>query len=108
MATGNRTTSRPCGACVMKVTEAADATHDLHFNAMDKLNQALSDLSGTVRALYAVDTHIDADEDGHETCRIALLRLLMADLGLVEDAERQAWGTVIGPGKGPAAIGGAA
>ena len=98
MANRNRTTSTPRRATAAKAIEAATVRKDAgrpHFNVMDDLNQALADLSGTVRALYAVDTHIDGDEDGHETCRIALLRLLMADLGLVEAAERQAWRVVV-------------
>jgi hypothetical protein len=65
-----------------------------YFNVMDHLNQALSDLRGTVQALYAVDTHINDSED-HEACRVVLSRLLMADLGLVEDAERKAWAEII-------------
>jgi hypothetical protein len=65
-----------------------------HFNVMDSLNQALTDLRGTVQALYAVDTHIDDRED-HEACRVVLSRLLMADLGLVEEAQRTAWRVVI-------------
>jgi hypothetical protein len=67
-----------------------------HFGVMDNLNQALADLSDTVQALHAVDTHIDGSED-NETCRVALSRLLMADLGLLKAAERQAWRVVVAP-----------
>ena len=90
MANGNRTTSTPRGASVAKVT----LQDRPHFNVMDSLNQALTDLRGTVQALYAIDTHIDDSED-HEACRIVLSRLLMTDMGLVEDAERRAWAEII-------------
>jgi hypothetical protein len=66
---------------------------------MDNLNQALSELRGTVQAFYAVDTHSDAEDA--ETCRAPLFRLLMADLGLLEAAERKAWAVVVA-GKGGA------
>jgi hypothetical protein len=88
MAKANRTTSTPRGA------SAANANLRPHFFVMDNLNQALEDLSSTVRALYAVDTHINDSED-NETCRSVLSRLLMADLGLVEAAERNAWRVVV-------------
>jgi hypothetical protein len=99
MAKGNRTTSTPRRATAAKATEAATARRP-YFNVMDSLNQALSDLRGTVQALYAVDTHINDSED-HEACRVVLSRLLMADLGLVEAAERRAWAVVV-TGKGGA------
>jgi hypothetical protein len=92
MAKGNRTTSKPRGASVAKVTLAA--ADRPHVAAMDSLNQALEELSSTVRALYLVDTHINDSED-HEACRTVLSRLLMADLGLLKDAERQAWRVVV-------------
>jgi hypothetical protein len=90
MANSNRTTSTPRGASVAKVT----LQDRPHFNVMDNLNQAPTDLRGTVQALYAVDTHINDRED-HEACRVVLSRLLMADLGLVEAAERNAWAAVV-------------
>ena len=96
MAKGNRTASTPLGASVAKGT----LQDRPHFAVMDHLNQALSDLRETVQALYAVDTHIDDRED-HEACRVVLSRLLMADLGLVEAAERKAWAVVVA-GKGGA------
>jgi hypothetical protein len=96
MAKGNRTTSTPRGASVAKVT----LQDRPHFNVMDHLNHALTDLRGTVQALFAVDTHINDRED-HEACRVVLSRLLMADLGLVEAAERKAWAVVVA-GKGGA------
>jgi hypothetical protein len=65
-----------------------------HFNVMDSLNQAITDLRATVQALYHVDTHIDDRED-NEACRNVLSRLLMTDMGLVEDAERRAWAEII-------------
>ena len=89
MANGNRTTSAPRGASVAKVT----LQDRPHFNVMDHLNQAITDLRGTVQAL-AVDTHI-SDREDNEACRTVLSRLLMADLGLVEDAERNAWAEII-------------
>jgi hypothetical protein len=61
------------------------------FTVKDGINQALTALAGTVRALHAVDLHIDEDEEGKETCRNALMRLLLADLGSLEEAERRAW-----------------
>jgi hypothetical protein len=91
MAKSNRTTSPARRATAAKATKAADRPH---FNVMDSLNQALADLRGTVQALYAVDTHINDRED-NETCRVVLSRLLMADLGLVEAAERKAWRVVV-------------
>jgi hypothetical protein len=90
MANSNRTTSKPRGASVAKVT----LQDRPHFAVMDSLNQALADLRGTVQALYAIDTHINDSED-HEACRVVLSRLLMADLGLLKDAERQAWRVVV-------------
>ena len=96
MAKGNRTTSTPCGATAAKATLQGRP----YFNVMDSLDRSLSDLRGTVQALYAVDTHIDDRED-HEACRVVLSRLLMADLGLVETAERKAWDVVVA-GKGGA------
>jgi hypothetical protein len=90
MANSNRTTSTPRGASVAKVT----LQDRPHFNVMDNLNQAITDLRGTVQALYHVDTHINDRED-NEACRVVLSRLLMADLGLVEDAERNAWAEII-------------
>jgi hypothetical protein len=90
MAKRNRTTSTP-----RRATAAKDTLQDRpHFNVMDNLNQAPTDLRGTVQALYAVDTHINDRED-HEACRVVLSRLLMADLGLVEAAERNAWAAVV-------------
>jgi hypothetical protein len=97
MATGNRTTSKPRDASAAKATTTASvakATDRPYFNVMDNLNRALTDLRGTMQALYAVDTHIDDRED-HEACRPALSRLLMADLGLVEEAQRTAWRVVV-------------
>jgi hypothetical protein len=93
MAKNNRTTSTPRRATAAKDTEAATSRRP-YFHVMDNLNQALSDLRGTVQALYAVDTHINDSED-HEACRVVLSRLLMADLGLVEAAERNAWAAVV-------------
>jgi hypothetical protein len=90
MATSNRTTSTPRGASVAKVT----LQDRPHFNVMDHLNQTISDLRATVQALYHIDTHINDRED-NEACRVVLSRLLMADLGLVEDAERNAWAEII-------------
>jgi hypothetical protein len=90
MANSNHTASKPHGASVAKAT----LEDRPHFNVMDSLNRALSDLSGTVRALYLVDTHIDDRED-NEAVRNVLSRLLMADLGLVETAERQARRVVV-------------
>jgi hypothetical protein len=91
MAKGNRTTtsSRATAAQATKADGRKQASR-LHFGVMDNLNQALADLSGTVHALYAVDTHITEGTEDNEACRSALSRLLMADLGLVEAAERQA------------------
>src|SRR4030081_2750222 len=101
MAKGNRTTSTARRATAAKATLAASTNPTRpHFNVMDSLNQALTDLRSTVQALYAVDTHIDDRED-NEACRVVLSRLLMADLGLVEDAERKAWAVVVA-GKGGA------
>jgi hypothetical protein len=65
-----------------------------HFNVMDHLNQAIADLRGTVQALYHIDTHINDRED-NDACRTVLSRLLMADMGMVEDAERAAWAAII-------------
>jgi hypothetical protein len=96
MAKGNRTTAKARPASVAKVT----LQDRPHFNVMDSLNQALTDLRSTVQALYLVDTHI-SDSEGHEACRVVLSRLLMADLGLVEAAERKAWAVVVA-GKGGA------
>jgi hypothetical protein len=93
MANRNRTTSTPRRASAAKATKAATVRRS-YFNVMDNLNQALSDLRGTVQTLYAVDTHINDSED-HEACRVVLSRLLMADLGLVEEAERNAWRVVV-------------
>ena len=100
MAKGNRTTSTPRRATAAKATAAVRP----HVTAMDKLNQAFTDLAGTVRALHAVDMDGPSDADDAEICRATLMRLVMADLGLVEAAERTAWRTIIGPGKGPDAI----
>jgi hypothetical protein len=97
MAKGKATTTRTCVASVSNATLAASvrkATDHPHFNVMDSLNQAIADLRATVQALYAIDTHIDDLED-HGACRVVLSRLLMADLGLVEDAERKAWAAII-------------
>ena len=58
------------------------------------LNQAIEDLARTIRALHTVDTHI-SDGNDNEGCRISLSRLLMADLGAVEAAERKAWAVVV-------------
>jgi hypothetical protein len=71
---------------------------------MDKLNQAISDMAGTVRALWAVDTHMigPSDAEDAETYREALMRLLLADLGLVEEAERPAWAAFAAARKGGA------
>ena len=102
MAKGKATTSRASDASVSKATTAASvakAPGRPYFAVMDNLNQALSELRGTVQALYAVDTHSDAEDA--ETCRAPLFRLLMADLGLLEDAERKAWAVVVA-GKGGA------
>jgi hypothetical protein len=65
-----------------------------HFNVMDHLNQTISDLRATVQALYHIDTHI-SDREDNEACRVVLSRLLMADMGMVEDAERRAWAEII-------------
>jgi hypothetical protein len=92
MAKGNRTTSTHGRATAAKATAAAAVRP--HFHAMDKLNQALEELASTVRALYAVDSHIDDTEDS-EACRVPLSRLPMADLALVEAAEREAWRIVV-------------
>ena len=103
MAKGKVTTSRACDASVASATTApsvARATDRPYFNVMDNLNRALFDLRSTVQALYAVDTNIDDRED-HDACRVVLSRLLMADLGLVETAERKAWAVVVA-GKGGA------
>ena len=102
MAKNNRTTSPPRRATAAKARKApsvAKATGRPYFAVMDNLNQALSELRGTVQALYAVDTHSDAEDA--ETCRAPLFRLLMADLGLLEAAERKAWAVVVA-GKGGA------
>jgi hypothetical protein len=90
MAKANRTTSTSRRASVAKVS----LQDRPHFAVMDGLNQALEELSSTVQALYLVDTHINDSED-HEACRTVLSRLLMADLGLLKDAERQAWRVVV-------------
>jgi hypothetical protein len=50
MANGNRTTSKPRGASVTKATMVASVRKNTgatrpHFLVMDKLNQALADLS---------------------------------------------------------------
>jgi hypothetical protein len=112
MAKGKATTAKPRAASVTKVTKAASAVanHSRRFDAMDKLNRALECLTGTARSLYAVDTHMIGpnDADDADTCRDTLMRLLLADLGMVNDAERQAWRTVIGPGKEPGTIEGGA
>jgi hypothetical protein len=97
MAADNRTISRPRGASVTKAMERTSVRKDAnrpHFVVMDNLNQALADLRGTVQALYAVDTHINDSED-NEAVRSVLSRLLMADMGMVEDAERKAWTAII-------------
>jgi hypothetical protein len=86
----NHTASKAPAASVAKIT----LQDRPHFNVMDHLNQSISDLRATVQALYAIDTHINDRED-HEACRVVLSRLLMADLGLVEDAERKAWAAVV-------------
>jgi hypothetical protein len=102
MAKANRTTSTPRRATAAKARKApsvAKAPGRPYFAVMDNLNQALSELRGTVQALYAVDTHSDAEDA--ETCRAPLFRLLMADLGLLEAAERKAWAVVVA-GKGGA------
>jgi hypothetical protein len=106
MAKGNRTTSRACDASVANAATApsvAKAIDRPYFDVMDNLNQALSDLRGTVQALHAVDTHMigPSDAEDAETCRAPLFRLLIADLGLVEAAERKAWAVVVA-GKGGA------
>jgi hypothetical protein len=62
---------------------------------MDKLNQALTDLSDTVQALHAVDTHIIEDIEDNRTCRTVLSRQLMADLATLKAAEREAWQSVV-------------
>jgi hypothetical protein len=90
MAKGKATTVKARPASVAKVTFQDRP----HFAVMDSLNRALEELSSTVQALYLVDTHINDSED-HEACRTVLSRLLMADLGLVEAAERQAWRVVV-------------
>lgn len=90
MAKGKATTSRACVASAAKAT----LQHRQHFNVMDSLNQAITDLRSTVQALYAIDTHIDDVED-NGACRVVLSRVLMADLALVEDAERKAWAEII-------------
>lgn len=106
MAKGKSTTSKPRGSTVTK----AGPVQSGRFGAMDKLNQALECLSGTARALYAVDTHMIGpnDADDAEGCRNTLMRLLLADLELVNDAERQAWRIVVGPGKESGTIEGGA
>ena len=43
-----------------------------HFEAMDKLNQALDELANTINAPYAVDTHIIENTEDDEICRNAL------------------------------------
>jgi hypothetical protein len=96
MASDNRTTSTPRGASVAKITFQDRP----YFNVMDHLNQSIAELRDTVQALYLVDTHINDRED-NEACRVVLSRLLMADLGLVEAAERKAWAEII-PRKGGA------
>ena len=96
MAKANRTTSTPRRATAAKARKAPGRPY---FAVMDNLNQALTELRGTVQALYAVDTHSDAEDA--ETCRAPLFRLLMADLGLLEAAERKAWAVVVA-GKGGA------
>jgi len=99
MAKANRTTSPPRRATAAKARKApsvAKATGRPYFAVMDNLNQALSELRGTVQAFYAVDTHSDAEDA--ETWRAPPL---MADLGLVEAAERKAWAVVVA-GKGGA------
>ena len=78
-----------------RATAAKDTLQDRpHFNVMDNLNLSTDLPRETVQALYAVDTHINDRED-HEACRVVLSRLLMADLGLVEEAERNAWAAVV-------------
>jgi hypothetical protein len=90
MAKGKATTSKAPPASVAKIT----LQDRPHFNVMDHLNQTISDLRATVQALYHIDTHINDRED-NEACRTVLSRLLMADMGMVEDAERQAWAAVV-------------
>jgi hypothetical protein len=90
MAKGNRTTAKPRAASVAKIT----LQDRPHFNVMDHLNQTISDLRETVQALYHIDTHINDRED-NEACRVVLSRLLMADMAMVEDAERKAWRVVV-------------
>jgi hypothetical protein len=65
-----------------------------HFEVMDSLNRALFDLKSTIRALYHVDGHVN-DYAERKVCREILSQLLMADLGLVEAAEREAWRVVV-------------
>jgi hypothetical protein len=106
MAKGNRTTAKPHAASAAKATTApsvAKAADRPYFNVMDNLNQALTELRSTVQALHAVDTHMIGPSDAAdaETCRAPLFRLLLADLGLVETAERKAWAVVVA-GKGGA------
>ena len=74
----------------------AKATDRPYFSVMDSLNQAITALRGTVQALYHVDTHIDDCED-NEAVRTVLSRLLMANMGAVEAAERKAWAAVVAP-----------
>jgi hypothetical protein len=100
MANGNRTTSKPRGASVTKATEAASVQKDgkpprPHFLVMDKLNQALAELSDTVQTLHAVDTHIIEDIEDNRTCRTVLSRQLMTDLATLKAAEREAWRRVV-------------
>ena len=90
MAKGKATTSKAPPASVAKIT----LQDRPHFNVMDHLNQTISDLRATVQALYHIDTHINDRED-NEACRVVLSRLLMADMGMVEDAERRAWAEII-------------
>jgi hypothetical protein len=75
-------------ASVAKVTKPELPRRPLgHFEAMDALNQALRELSVTAQAL---DNQTDDDD-----CRVALMRLLMLDVGLVRAAEREAWRVVV-------------
>ena len=90
MAKGKATTAKARPASVAKIT----LQDRPHFNVMDHLNQAIADLRGTVQALYHIDTHINDRED-NDACRTVLSRLLMADMGMVEDAERRAWAEII-------------